>query len=277
MTTDTQTAIQPKQNRWAWRFTLLTALMALSFVAIVLALVRYVREGAKRQSTSNNFHQIASALHNFDSAHNRLPHPVRFADGVNSPFVHHQDPTARPLHSWRFAIMHLIMSDTSDTAFDQPWDAPANARWRTVPQVYAYGGWGDGAFDSRNPNSVPTSTCAFAITGPGTAFGDGDTEEPRSLEEIDGDTILVVEVRNSGLHWMAPGDFDIRTMPTTIDDPDGCGISSKHGSGFHVIFADTTVWYLRNDVPFDQLAKFFTVEGAKTHDRDIVLGPYVVD
>lgn len=34
------------------------------------------------------------------------------------------------------------------------------------------------------------------------------------------------------------------------------------------------MWYLRNDVPFDDLRKFFTVAGAKTHDRDRVLEPY---
>ena len=37
--------------------------------------------------------------------------------------------------------------------------------------------------------------------------------------------ILLVEVRNSGTHWMQPGDFDIRTMPRTINDPAGKGIS----------------------------------------------------
>ena len=114
----------------------------------------------------------------------------------------------------------------------------------------------------------------FAITGPGTAWGDDSTELPRSLKEIDGDTILAVEVANSGCHWMRPGDFDVRTMPHTICDPKGKGISSRHKGGFNVLFADAVVMFLRTDIPFETLAQFFTVDGAKKHDREKELKPY---
>lgn len=116
----------------------------------------------------------------------------------------------------------------------------------------------------------------FAVTGPGTAFGDGKHERPHSLNEMDADTLLVVEVRNSGLHWMAPGDFDIRTMPRTINAPNGRGISSRHRAGFYVIFADNAVWCLSHETPFEELEKFFTIESAKRHDREEVLRPYAV-
>jgi hypothetical protein len=75
---------------------------------------------------------------------------------------------------------------------------------------------------------------------------------------------------------MQPGDFDIRTMPRSINAPDGRGISSRYRYGFHVIFADGEVWGLSHDTPFEELEKFFTIDGAKQHDRDIVLRPYVV-
>ena len=114
----------------------------------------------------------------------------------------------------------------------------------------------------------------FAITGPGTAFGDGETELPHSLDDLDADTIVVVEVRDSAMHWMAPGDFDIRTMPRTINAPDGRGISSRFRAGFHVIFADGAVWRLSHDTPPAALEKFFTIEGARRFDRDELLGAY---
>lgn len=117
----------------------------------------------------------------------------------------------------------------------------------------------------------------MAITGPGTALGDGEFESPRKLDDIDSsNTILAVESANSGFHWMEPGDFDIRTMPRTINDKSGRGISSRHRTGFHVLFADGAVWYLSNKTPFDELEKFFTVEGGKKHDREAVLGKYVL-
>lgn len=117
----------------------------------------------------------------------------------------------------------------------------------------------------------------MAITGPGTAFGDGQFEPPKKLADLDAaNTILAVETASSGLHWIQPGDFDVRTMPRTINDPTGRGISSRHKTGFHVLFADGSVWYLSNKTPFDELEKFFTVAGGKTHDREALLAPYVI-
>ena len=76
---------------------------------------------------------------------------------------------------------------------------------------------------------------------------------------------------------MEPRDFDIRTMPHTINAPDGKGISSGFPGGFHVLFADGTVWFLSDKVPFETLQKFFTVGDAEKHDRETLLGPYVLD
>jgi hypothetical protein len=36
------------------------------------------------------------------------------------------------------------------------------------------------------------------------------------------------------------------------------------------------VWFLRHDVPLAELREFFTIDGAKRHDREQVLGPYAV-
>ncbi len=46
------------------------------------------------------------------------------------------------------------------------------------------------------------------------------------------------------------------------------------GDGFHVLFADGAVWFLRADVPLAEVKKFFTIEGSKQYDREVVLKPY---
>jgi hypothetical protein len=74
----------------------------------------------------------------------------------------------------------------------------------------------------------------------------------------------------------APGDLDIRTMPRTINGADGHGISSRYAGGFHVLFADWRIWFVSQRVPFDELEKFFTVEGARKYDAEELLGPYVL-
>jgi hypothetical protein len=115
----------------------------------------------------------------------------------------------------------------------------------------------------------------LAICGPGTAFGCvGD--QPRSMKGLGTITILVVEVRHSGIHWMQPGDFDIRDMPHTINAADGRGISSRYPGGFHVFFSDGEVWFLSEKISFATLARFFTVDEANNSNRENLLGEFVL-
>lgn len=119
-------------------------------------------------------------------------------------------------------------------------------------------------------------TIVLAITGPGTAFGDG-AGPPSSLTKIPPATIIAVETRQSGIPWPAPGDFDIRTMPQTINAPDGKGIAGRHPDGFRAIFADGQVWLISYRIPFETLSAFFTTAGAGGHNREKDLGPYAID
>ena len=116
----------------------------------------------------------------------------------------------------------------------------------------------------------------LAITGPGTAFGDGK-ELPMATKNVPPQTILCVETRASGVPWPAPGDFDIRTMPQTICGLDGKGISSRNAGGFHVTFADGRVWLLSDKAPFETLKEFFTTAEAGKHNRERLLGPFALD
>jgi hypothetical protein len=115
------------------------------------------------------------------------------------------------------------------------------------------------------------ATTILAITGPGTVF---DDDAPGALEKAPGNAIVLVEVRNSGIHWMSPKDFDVRTMPRTINDPEGRGISGQYPLGFHVAFADGAVWRLSHDTPFIALSRFFVADDAKQLDREAILGKY---
>jgi hypothetical protein len=178
--------------------------------------------------------------------------------------------TGRSLYSWRVEIVPYLESWHGSWDQSQPWNEPANKQLVELSSFYSYVATGpDG-----HPQSFP-ETNALAITGPDTAFGDG-TEPPRALKDVPPNTILVVETRASGIPWPAPGDFDIRTMPQTINAPDGKGVSSRNGGGFYLIFADGQVWFLSDKVPFETLKEFFTTEDAKKHDREQLLGPFAL-
>lgn len=192
------------------------------------------------------------------------------------------DTDAKPLWSWRMIVSSYECNEQWEKHDDmnpefpywvgfpfprfwESWDSEVNRICANDPEPdlgHHVCGFGSG----KNTNLV-------AIIGPGTAFGDGKTT-PMNLKDCEPDMILIVESRNSGIHWMEPRDFDIRTMPRTINAPDGSGIAGHTNRGFHVMFADGQVWRIEHTVPFEELEKFFTLDSAKQYDREKVLGPY---
>lgn len=215
--------------------------------------------------------QVSLALVNYSEFRGHLPHPVvrQEPEGQlkeSGPL----DGRGRPLYSWRVELVWYLESWHGTWDPSQPWDGPANKELAIFSPFYAYGP----PRPKGRSQSFP-ETNLLAVTGPGTAFGEGSTP-PMALKDVPPQTILVVETRSSGIPWPAPGDFDIRTMPRTFNAPDGKGISSRTAGGFHVIFADGRVLFLSDKTPFETLEQFFTIEEAKKHDREQVLGPYVL-
>ena len=223
------------------------------------------------RSTRMRFSSVSMALRNYSNIRGHLPDPEVWRESVQLPGDNVSPvPLVRPLYSWRVEIVWYLESWHGTWHPARPWDDPVNKQLVELSFFYAYGVTGTEPY----PKSFP-ETNALAITGPGTAFGDGK-EPPKAVKDVPPQTILVVETRQSGIPWPAPGDFDIRTMPQTINSPDGKGISSRYADGFHVIFADEWVWLISNKVPFETLKKFFTIAEARKHDREKLLGPYAL-
>lgn len=236
--------------------------------------VKNLRERARQVETIDNFQAIRYGLGSWDYCHGVLPRTIRRAspsDGTKSWLVDPPDQTTdgEPLGSWRTAMGCFIFMWSVDPEapcpqprFEEPWDSSHN-----MEIDKHHDGW---PFTCRWTDSLDTK--ALAITGPDTAF-DEDADR-RSLKDLPNDIILVVECADSGIHYRQPGDFDIRTMPRTINDPSGKGISSRNRHGFCVLFADCEVWVLGHDTPFEELEKFFTITSVNQYDREAVLGPY---
>ena len=217
------------------------------------------------------------------------------------PYLGHRvakepDTNAEPLLSWRITMAGMKIElffgyfncNNEWTPLGEEWeikDDEKEAYGINYPYPRFWESWNSEANSFvRDDLSAGTHVCGpepgsnqahmIAIVGPDTAFGDGKST-PMKLGECQSNMILIVESRNSGIHWMEPRDFDIRTMPRTINAPDGSGIAGNFKHGFHVIFADGEVWRIKHTVPFEELEKFFTLESAKRYDREEVLGPYV--
>ena len=244
------------------RLFLMVAVVAV--VSLGVSCVLQIQQDARRIESSHEFRMIALALVNHSSGHSSLPQPVYY-DPSNSEVE---------LYSWRYRIIPNIASYKLNVSFEHPWEHPANSMWLRVPQPYAFGGWGNGMGDTRNYSDIPTETSVYAITGPDTAFGDGELHAPSSVDDLPHDIILAAEIRGSGHHWMQNGDFDIRTITKSIGSSDGNSISGNHKDGFFIMFADTKIWFLSNDTPFEKLSLFLTIEGATANDREKILSEY---
>lgn len=212
--------------------------------------IRSARQAARQMQRANNIKQVGLALLSFNDARDRLPRAV------------HADKAGQPLSSWRFRILAYLEAIMMDVDFEAKWDDTTNQyNIGFINSPFTVYCW-----SSRAESSKQLNTNVMAITGPGTAFEEDQTIR---LSEMDQDTILAIEVADSGTHWMEPGDIDVRNVPESITQ-------GMDGAGVHVVFADGAVWFLRSDTPLEELKKFFTIDGAKQFDREKVLGPYVL-
>jgi len=208
-------------------------------------------------------HGILVAIDNYDALTGSLPPAIlRSSDG-------------EPIHSWRFLVCRLYLGDRiqvsfygqdASAAYDSAWDSPGNARYFTGPhRDYP-----------ESPNSFIADsdqhTRFVAITGPGTAF---DERRSIRLQDLDGDTILVLECATPCWHWMRPGG-DLRIA----DIGDSGKVSEALGpfddGDFLVGFADGEAWTLSQDMPLRTLKEFMLVESAKSVDRDDMLSRYCI-
>lgn len=266
-------------HRRCFRYSLRTLLLVVLLVSVLLSAAMVIvriasrrQEANRLQATRDSFMLTEWSLDAYDERYRHLPFPVR-RETIGKPTkLGTPNGTGKPLYSWRAEVACYRdnwcreVLDTSAT-----WDSPLNKQFADFPWQFCY----DALVTWECPRNYSKMTSMMALTGPGTGFG-CEEEPPRRLVEVPENTILVVEVRNSGVHWMQPGDLDIRTMPHTRNAADGRGISSRYPGGFHVMFADLSTWFLSDAVPFDVLAKFFTIEGGKQNDREALLGPYVL-
>lgn len=76
-------------------------------------------------------------------------------------------------------------------------------------------------------------------------------------------TLLVVEVHNSGIHWLEPRDLHVTQMATTINPQAGQGISSLHRNGAHSVYVDCHVEFIPSGASPTQIRARTTIAGGE--------------
>ncbi len=145
--------------------------------------------------------------------------------------------TGQTLLSWR------SISADGDAAVklgdeSASWKATANRQAANSPcRIYCF-------------NLPPLSeeylhTRVLSVTGPDTAF---DAERQHSLRDLPSDLIVLVEVWETGIHWLEAKDI-------TGPEFELLRLGGKDGKGCYVAFADGTVAFLSADAPLDRVKK----------------------
>jgi prepilin-type processing-associated H-X9-DG protein len=230
-------------------------LLAIVAMLVMLAGLMLPSPGSRppgpRAQCNNKFKMIVLALQSYRDAYGQFP-PACIAD-----------ESGRPMHSWRVLILPFLEHKPLYDAyrFDEPWDGPNNSKLASVMlKIYCcpadhYGG------------SATCETSYVAVVGPSTAWPGTMSTRLGDIKDGAGNTILLVEVHNSGIPWMEPRDLGFQQLPLAINPPSGKGISSGHKSGANVGLADGSVIFLPNDTPPETVRAMLTIAGGETVAR----------
>jgi len=76
-------------------------------------------------------------------------------------------------------------------------------------------------------------------------------------------SIMVVEIRNSDIHWMEPRDLDIRTLKFAVNSDGKNSISSRHIGGALVLYGDGTTEFLKDQETEERLRGMLLIADGK--------------
>ncbi len=210
----------------------------------------FTRPSAVSAYCVSNLHQIGLALKAYHQQYGSFP-PAYIADA-----------NGKPLHSWRTLILPYIAEDWlyRDTIFDKPWNDPHNQQLVERNLV---------VFQDPNRNSrrMPRSTNYVAVVGPHTAWPGAKGSKLEDFRDGPENTILLVEIANSDIHWAEPRDLVEEGLIPKINADRCWSPSSRHRvrtiRGVNVLFADGTVRFLPEGLASELLQALLTPDGGE--------------
>src|SRR5262249_35590012 len=132
------------------------------------------------------------------------------------------DEQGLPKHSWRVLILPYLSG--GEAAFErynleEPWDGPLNIHVLEA-QPFEYRCLAD-------KSAEPATTSYVAIVRRNTLLRRATSTNQDQIPNP-ADTILLAEVKNSGIFWTEPKDLHFDEMTFGINDGSATGISSNH-------------------------------------------------
>ena len=200
-----------------------------------------------------NLYQIGAALHTYHDMWGALPPAITTSsDG-------------KPMHSWRILVFPYLDVATGPYDFSEPWNGPNN-RKLAPNAAHIFGCPSD-------RRTKPEMTNYVAIYGPGTAWDVNRAARLAGITDGTANTVLVVEIRNSDIHWMEPRDIHIRDLRFVLNATDGPSPGSYHVEGAVVACADGSVHVLSAEEVAQHLRALLTISGGEVMSSSDELPP----
>jgi prepilin-type processing-associated H-X9-DG protein len=231
-----------------WRYVLGTFGIVI-VVGLLLPAFQAPRTTTRRYLCKCNLKQIGLALHNYHDRYGSFP-PAYIAD-----------EDGKPMHSWRVLLLPFVEESNlyEEYRFDEPWDGPNNRKLhKQVVSIYRC--------PSATDNDIMTSY--VAVVGPATAWPGSESTKFKDFSDGASNTIMIVEMANSGIHWMEPRDLHVLKMHPWINAKSSQAISSNHPGGACVLFADGSVRFLPTGFSPDKLKALLTIDGGEEVSPD---------
>jgi len=209
---------------------------------LLLTALRPSTESGRRWQCKNNLSNLGKALHNYNSSVGSFP-PAFIADA-----------NGRPLHSWRTLLLPYLEEPGIRRAYrlDEPWNSPHNRQIHDRSVHH---------FDCPDDESPDNQTSYVAIVGPGTMWPGAHPFTVSEITDGTSNTIMLVEVRNSGIHWLEPRDLTATELKARIVAKRWREQPRNHDSGGHVLMADASVHWISDDNLLKYLDALISING----------------
>jgi hypothetical protein len=190
-------------------------------LALLLPAFSAAQEAARRAQASNNLKQIGLALHNYHDTYNSFPPAVV------------TDANGKPLYSGRVLLLPFLEQNAIYSQFDltQPWDSSQNMPLAQISIAQ---------FMDPSAKPAPGQTDFLFVSGKGTIFEAGQTSRLRDILDGTSNTLMLIEVKNSGISWTEPKDIDL-TQAAALP-------AGNHPGGNIAITADGAVRFLSKNI-----------------------------
>ena len=239
---------RPSYRLWGW---IVAGVVLFTLGAMLVSAIHGVREAARKAACLGQFKFFTLSMHNRHDSQGTFP-PAYLADS-----------SGQPQHSWRILLLKYLgdpMFERYD--FNEPWDSPHNRALSTGLHI-GMSGTHPAYHCASDMDSDRFDTSYVMVVGAGTISAGANTIRMKDIKDGTSNTLIVAEMAESGIPWMAPRDLKFDEMTFRLNDYSMPSLRSKHPGVVNAGFGDGNSRSLSANIDPDVLKALLTIAGGE--------------